>query len=97
MSTYATLMTATDGAGVSRSYLANEALFTVMKDLETKNLLVPVVGDFAGPKAIRSVGEYLKAARGATVGGVLPVERRAVPRPERRLAEPSATTSRACR
>ena len=32
-----------------------------MKDLESKNLLVPVVGDFGGPKAIREVGKYLKS------------------------------------
>jgi hypothetical protein len=25
-----------------------------------KNLIVPLVGDFAGPKAIRAVGEYLR-------------------------------------
>ena len=31
-----------------------------MKDLETRNLIVPVVGDFGGPKAIRTVGKYLK-------------------------------------
>jgi len=37
-----------------------------MKDLETRNLLVPLVGDFAGPKAIRAVGKYLKE-QGATV------------------------------
>ena len=60
MSTYASLMTTTDAAGQSRSYLASEALFGVMKDLETRNLVVPVVGDFAGPKAIRAVGKYLK-------------------------------------
>ena len=66
MSTYQTLMTATDGAGQSRSYLANETLFGVMKDLHMKNLLVPVVGDFAGPKAIRSVAKYLKDS-GASV------------------------------
>ena len=66
MSTYATLMTTTDGAGQLRSYLANEALFGVMKELESKNLVVPLVGDFAGPKAIRSVGKYLKD-HGATV------------------------------
>jgi hypothetical protein len=66
MSTYATLMTAADGAGQSRSYLANETLFGVMKDLESKNLVVPLVGDFAGPKAIRSVGKYLKE-QGVTV------------------------------
>src|SRR5262245_49168517 len=59
--TYADLMTATDADGTSRSYLANEANFEILKTLETKNLIVPVVGNFAGPKAIRAVGKYVKA------------------------------------
>jgi hypothetical protein len=53
-------MTADDGQGQSRSYLANEALFGVLRDLQTRNLVVPLVGDFAGPKAIRSVGRFLR-------------------------------------
>src|ERR1700681_1828939 len=57
---YADLMVATDGENVTRSFLANEESFRVVKDLEQKNLIVPLVGDFAGPKAIRSVGKYLK-------------------------------------
>jgi hypothetical protein len=64
--TYADLMTATDEAGVPRSYLATEANFAFLKDLEARNLVVPVVGNFAGPKAIRAIGAYLKA-QGATV------------------------------
>ena len=66
-------MTATDNCGVgahcnpargtSRSYLATESNFAVMKTLETRNLVVPVVGDFGGPKAIRAIGRYLKSAR----------------------------------
>jgi hypothetical protein len=64
--TYADLMTATDAQGVSRSYLANEENFNVMKSLEMKNLIVPVVGNFAGPKAIRAVGKYVKE-NGGTV------------------------------
>jgi len=60
--TYADLMMATDGAGKERGYLANDENFKVLKDLETKNLLVPVVGDFGGPKAIREVAKYLKGA-----------------------------------
>lgn len=64
--TYAELMTETDEAGVNRSYLATEAGFAFLKELESKNLVVPVVGDFGGPKAIRAVGAYLKA-HGATV------------------------------
>lgn len=64
--TYADLMLATDEAGDYKSYLASEERFAVMKNLESKNLVIPVVGDFGGPKAIRAVGAYLKA-RGATV------------------------------
>ena len=58
--TYADLMKATDAGGQARAYLATEENFTFLKDLETRNLLVPLVGNFAGPKAIRAVGEYLK-------------------------------------
>ena len=58
--TYADLMTADDGTGKQRSYLANEASFLFMKDLETRNMLVPMVGNFAGPKAIRAVAAYVK-------------------------------------
>jgi hypothetical protein len=64
--TYDDLMTATDGAGANRSYLGSEAAFAVVKDLEERNLIMPVVGDFAGPKAIRTIGGYLKG-QGATV------------------------------
>jgi hypothetical protein len=63
---YADLMAGTDEAGASRSFLANEDNFNVLKSLETKNLMVPVVGNFAGPKAIRAVGDYVKS-KGATV------------------------------
>jgi hypothetical protein len=62
--TYADLMTATDDRGAFRSYLANEENFNVLKALETKNLVVPVVGNFSGPKAIRAVGKYLREKEG---------------------------------
>jgi len=58
--TYAELMTATDASSVSRSYLANEDNFKVLKALEEKNLIVPVVGDLSGPKAVRAIGRYVK-------------------------------------
>jgi len=64
--TYSDLMLATDSAGRPRGYLASQESFGYLKDLETRNLVVPVVGNFAGPKAIRAVGTYLKA-REATV------------------------------
>jgi hypothetical protein len=59
--TYVDLMTETDDEGVTRSYLAAEAGFAFLKELESNNLVVPIVGDFAGPKAIRAVAAYLKA------------------------------------
>ena len=59
-------MTATDGAGKNRSYLANEDAFKFVKDLEERNLVIPVVGNFGGAKALRSVGAYLKQ-KGAIV------------------------------
>jgi hypothetical protein len=51
---------------VNRGVLATEEAWAAMKDFETRNLLVPVVGDFGGTKAIRAVGKYLKE-RGVVV------------------------------
>ena len=59
--TYADLMTQTDSEGVPRSYLASEASFLALKELESKNLVVPVIGDFGGGKALRAIAAYLKA------------------------------------
>ena len=64
--TYASLMTFADRAGVSRSYLADEDRFRTVKALEAANLIVPVVGNFAGPKALQGIGAWLRE-RGATV------------------------------
>jgi hypothetical protein len=60
MPNYAELMTATDAKGEERSYLASEENYGFIRDLENKNLIVPLTGDFGGPRAIRSVGRYLK-------------------------------------
>ena len=64
--TYEELMVATDGEGVAHSYLASEANFRVLKDLQTRNLIVPVVGDFAGARALRAIGRYVQE-RNATI------------------------------
>jgi hypothetical protein len=53
-------MVATDGSGSARSYLASEDAFAIVKALQTNNLVVPIVGDFAGAKAVRAIGTYLK-------------------------------------
>jgi hypothetical protein len=59
--TYASLMVSDDGNGQFRSYLASEENFTFIKGLEARNLVVPIVGDFGGVKAIRAVAAYLKS------------------------------------
>jgi hypothetical protein len=58
--TYAALMAATDTTRTERGFLASEENFAIVKTLQSKNLIVPVVGDFAGPKALRSIGGFLK-------------------------------------
>jgi len=60
MPSYAELMSETDASGVHRSYLASEENYRTLRDLELNNLIVPIVGDFAGEKALRAVGAYLK-------------------------------------
>ena len=58
--TFADLMTATDKNGQSWSVLSSEAAYRYIRELHRKNLIVPLVGNFAGSTAIRSVGDYLK-------------------------------------
>ena len=61
MPSFADLMVPTDAAGVSRGFLGTEQQYNVVRDLHLRNLIVPIVGDFAGPKALRAVGEYLRS------------------------------------
>lgn len=60
MANYHQLMVATDAQGVFRSYLATEDAFAFVKQLESRNLVVPVVGDFGGPRALRAVGDFIR-------------------------------------
>ena len=69
MATYGDLMLLTDAQGISWYYLNSEESYRTLKDLEERNLLVPVVGNFAGPKALRAVGKYVRD-HGATVSAM---------------------------
>jgi hypothetical protein len=53
-----------DNGGQPRSFLSSEDNYQYVKMLHDKNLIIPVSGDFAGPKAIRAIGEYLTARHG---------------------------------
>lgn len=66
MPDYAQLMRSTDLEGVPRSFLASEANYAIVRDLQLRNLIIPVVGDFAGPSALRSIGNFVRGV-GAVV------------------------------
>lgn len=69
MPSYGELMVETDGEGIQRGYLASEMNFATLRQMHLRNLIVPVIGDFAGEKAVRSVGTFLKR-HGATVSAI---------------------------
>lgn len=49
-----------DRMGRRRSYLAAEESFRFVKSLSERNLIVPVVGDLAGPHAVTEIGRLLE-------------------------------------
>jgi hypothetical protein len=57
---YYNLMVATDGRGKNWAFLASDENYRFVRTMQQKNLIIPIVGDFAGPKAIKAVGQYLK-------------------------------------
>jgi hypothetical protein len=58
--TYTQMMTAKDAAGRAWSFLGTAEAFEYIRVKQRQNLIVPVVGDFAGTKALRAVGDYLR-------------------------------------
>ena len=65
--TYARLQSLTNVTGTNMAFLASEENYQTLRALHMKNLIVPVVGNFSGDKAIRGVGAYLKE-HGGKVG-----------------------------
>jgi hypothetical protein len=55
-----------DDGGEPRSFLSTEENFGYLKSLHERNLVVPITGDFGGPKALRAIGAYVKQ-QGAVV------------------------------
>ena len=60
MPTYKELMLATDSTGRNWGFLSSEEQFRNIQAVERRNLIIPLVGDFAGPRALRSVGQYMR-------------------------------------
>ena len=63
---YRELLLGTDLEGRRANFLAGESDFQFVRALQARNLIVPLVGDFAGPKTLKGVGRYLEE-RGARV------------------------------
>jgi hypothetical protein len=55
-----------DLTGKLGNFLATEEDYNFVRGMQEQNRIIPVVGDFAGPKALNSVAAYLKR-RGYTV------------------------------
>lgn len=54
------LIAQTDLNGKTGNFLASNEDFEFVRDLHRKNMIIPVVGNFAGPKALGAIAEYLK-------------------------------------
>ena len=55
------ILQATTADGEPASFLANDRIFSYLKEMQSRNLIVPVVGDFGGEHALRAIAEYVKA------------------------------------
>lgn len=58
--TYAYLMSIKTSTGEQHSYLATEERFQFLKTLQSRNLVVPVVGDFGGARALPAIAKYAR-------------------------------------
>lgn len=54
------LLLETDRSGRQRTFLASEESFQFLKQLQERDLITPVTGDFAGPKALRAIGDHIR-------------------------------------
>ena len=55
------LTSAADDAGIPRGFLGTDEMFQFVKSLQARNLVIPVQADFGGPKALRTIAEWLRA------------------------------------
>jgi hypothetical protein len=56
--TFGQLMLATDRSGKAIGYLADEDAFQFVRSMQLRDRIIPVVGNVAGSKAVRAIGEY---------------------------------------
>jgi hypothetical protein len=61
--TYRELLLETDADGRQAGFLASEEAFSVVKQLQARDRIVPVVGDLSGPSALHAIGRLLATER----------------------------------
>lgn len=66
MPSFSQIVRATDEIGENHSFLGSASAYSYVREMQRRNLIIPIVGNFSGPHAIRSVGRWL-GERGATV------------------------------
>lgn len=59
--TFGELLLATDLHGGYGNYLTRESDYAFVRELQERNCIIPVVGDFAGSVALRRIADFLKA------------------------------------
>ena len=57
---YRELLLEKDLDGKQCNFLASESDFQFLRQMQERDLIIPITGDLSGPKAIRAVGEYLR-------------------------------------
>lgn len=55
------LILATTMDGEQANFLASDSAFAAVKEMHRRNLIVPVVGDFAGETALRGIADYVRS------------------------------------
>ncbi len=60
--TYRDLLLEVDRTGAQRSFMASEGDFQFLKDLQSRDRVIPVVGDLAGPGALAAIAKHLSGA-----------------------------------
>ena len=58
--TYRDLLLERDLDGTPASFMATEELFNVVRQLQLRGLIIPVVGDFAGDHALAAIGDEMR-------------------------------------
>jgi hypothetical protein len=58
--TYRELLLARDPAGRQSNYLASEEAFQFVRSLQTRDLVIPVVGDLSGSHALSAIGRLVR-------------------------------------